>query len=146
MIYLIVYLQFLVHVGMMCKKWSKSENEAVVRKFIWWSVGERSDRSASAILHQDMEHWTWPSGHIDIWLSKKLTKTWHFFPKKLPKIFIFFKKIANFFSKVLSFGQFFDSQIAIFLRVRFTYQTKHLVNWEISIKSKATKFPSGISQ
>ena len=49
----------------------------------------------------------------------------------MPKIFIFFKKIANgnflrrmkilaiFFEGVSSFWQFFDSQMAIFRRVRF---------------------------
>ena len=125
MIYLIVYLQFLVHVGMMCKKWSKSENEAVVRKFIWWSVGERSDRSASAILHQDMEHWTWPSGHIAIWLSKnwqkldifsqKIAKNFHFFQKNCHWQFFWTKWqfLSIFLKKMSSFWQFFDSQMAM---------------------------------
>ena len=52
-----------------------------------------------------------------------------FFQKKLPKIFIFFKEIAigNFFEKNENFWQFFlkkcqifDSQMAIFRRVRFS--------------------------
>jgi len=45
----------------------------------------------------------------------------HLTVKKLPKFFIFFKKIAigNFFEKNVNFWQFvFDSQIAIFWRVR----------------------------
>ena len=60
---------------------------------------------------------------------QKIDKNLTFFPKKLPKIFIFFKKIAignffekmkifgNFFGKMSSFWQFFDSQMAIFRRV-----------------------------
>ena len=64
---------------------------------------------------------------------QKIAKNLTFFSKKLPKIVIFFKKIASgnllekiqfmaFFSKKMSsFWQFFDSQMAIFRRVRLTY-------------------------
>ena len=62
---------------------------------------------------------------------KKLPKTWLFFQKKLPKIF--FTKIANgnLWKKKSSFWQFFDSQIALFRRVRsrFDWQIKKQANW-----------------
>ena len=66
--------------------------------------------------------------HLNV---KKLPKTWHFFQqkkcqkcsfkkKKLP-LAIFLKKMknfGNFLKKMSSFWQFFDSQMAIFRRVR----------------------------
>ena len=57
---------------------------------------------------------------IAIWMYKKIAKNLTFFQKKLPKIVIFFKKNCqwHFFWKNANFWQFFDIQMAIFLKVR----------------------------
>ena len=69
---------------------------------------------------------------IAIWLSKKCQKLDIFFQKIAKNFLFFFKKIANgnffwkkwkflaiFLEKMSSFWQFFDSQMAIFRRVRY---------------------------
>ena len=71
----------------------------------------------------------WPSGKLTF-DCQKIAKNLTFFSKKMPQIFIFFKKIAigNFFEKNENFwqfflkkcqvlGNFFDRQMAIFWRV-----------------------------
>ena len=63
----------------------------------------------------------WPDAPENCHLNvKKLPKTWHFFSKKLPKIFILSKNVNfwHFFEKKCQvFLQFFDIQMAIFRRV-----------------------------
>ena len=55
---------------------------------------------------------------IAIWLSKNCQRL-DIFSKKLTKFVIFVNKIfVNLFEKMSSFWQFFDSQMAIFRRVR----------------------------
>ena len=62
---------------------------------------------------------TWPSEKLPF-ECQKIAKNFHFFSKKLPLV-IFLKKkffLAIFFEKMSSFWQYFDSQMAIFRRVR----------------------------
>ena len=86
----------------------------------------QSDQLCSQICHScflipHLFIYTWPSGKLPF-ECQKIAKNLTFFFFKLPKNFIFFQKklpMAIFLKKMSSFWQFFDIQMAIFLRVWF---------------------------
>ena len=62
--------------------------------------------------HHHIYVFSWPSGKLPF-DCQKIAKNLTLFQKKLPKLFIFFKKIANgnFFEKNENFWQFFSGQV-----------------------------------